>query len=59
VKPTPPGWPRISSSIHYRDPATRFQTEMRSPLSAGCSYGALDPEGQLWWFSERVRDPPA
>jgi len=106
MKPTPSGWPRISSSIHYRDPArmidwlceafgfevqikvvepdgsighseltyggglimvggesfgpaTRFQTEMRSPLSAGCSYGALDPEGHLWWFSERVRNPPA
>jgi uncharacterized glyoxalase superfamily protein PhnB len=23
------------------------------------SYGALDPEGHLWWFSERVRNPPA
>lgn len=22
------------------------------------SYGALDPEGHLWWFSERIRDPP-
>lgn len=22
------------------------------------SYGALDPEGHLWWFSERVRNPP-
>jgi len=106
MKPTPSGWPRISSSIHYRDPArmidwlceafgfevqikvvepdgsighseltyggglimvggesfgpaTRFQTEMRSPLSADRSYGALDPEGHLWWFSERVRNPPA
>ena len=21
------------------------------------SYGAVDPEGHYWWFSERVRDP--
>jgi uncharacterized glyoxalase superfamily protein PhnB len=21
------------------------------------SYGALDPEGHLWWFMQRVRDP--
>jgi uncharacterized glyoxalase superfamily protein PhnB len=22
------------------------------------SYGALDPEGHLWWFTERMRNPP-
>lgn len=22
------------------------------------SYGALDPEGHIWWFAERVRNPP-
>ena len=22
------------------------------------SYGALDPEGHLWWFTERVRNAP-
>lgn len=22
------------------------------------SYGALDLDGHLWWFSERLRDPP-
>ena len=22
------------------------------------SYGALDPEGHLWWFTERIRNPP-
>jgi len=22
------------------------------------SYGALDPEGHVWWFTERVRNPP-
>ncbi len=21
------------------------------------SYGALDPEGHLWWFTQRLRDP--
>jgi uncharacterized glyoxalase superfamily protein PhnB len=113
MKPTPAGWPRISSGLYYRDPArmidwlceafgpkTRFGTEMRSPLSTGCntqglmlyvddvdahcarvraagarivdepslhdygeaywadrSYGAANPEGHLWWFSERVRNP--
>jgi uncharacterized glyoxalase superfamily protein PhnB len=23
------------------------------------SYGALDPEGHLWWITQRLRDPPA
>ena len=23
------------------------------------SYGCLDPDGHLWWFSQRLRDPPA
>jgi uncharacterized glyoxalase superfamily protein PhnB len=22
------------------------------------SYGALDPEGHLWWVTQRVRNPP-
>ena len=22
------------------------------------SYGALDPEGHLWWIAQRLRDPP-
>ena len=21
------------------------------------SYGAVDPEGHLWWFTQRIRDP--
>ena len=147
MKPTPNGWPRISSGLYYREPArmidwlceafgfeirikvvesdgsighseltygdglimvggerfgptARFDTNMRSPLSVGCntqglmlyvddvdahcararaagariidepslhdygeeywadrSYGAIDPEGHMWWFSQRVRDP--
>ena len=23
------------------------------------SYGALDPEGHLWWVTQRIRNPPA
>jgi uncharacterized glyoxalase superfamily protein PhnB len=23
------------------------------------SYGAIDPEGHLWWFTQRIRNPPA
>lgn len=23
------------------------------------SYGAVDPEGHVWWFTHRVRNPPA
>lgn len=145
MKPTPPGWPRIASSLYCRDAAhmidwlceafdfevrlkvegeagriehselsygdglvmvgsersgaaQRFGTDMLSPLSAGgntqgmmiyvddvdahCararaagarivaepelhdygddywadrSYGAIDPEGHLWWISQRIR----
>ena len=145
MKPTPAGWPRISSGVYYRDAARmidwlcqaygfeirlkvegdggriehseltygdglimvgeelaaearRFQTNRLSPLNAGCntqnlmvyvddvdahcataraagaqivaepelhdygddywadrSYGAIDPEGHLWWFTQRVR----
>jgi uncharacterized glyoxalase superfamily protein PhnB len=145
MNPTPPGWPRISSSLYCRDAARmidwlceafdfelrlkvegeagriehselcygdgvvmvgseradaaqRFGTNMLSPLSAGgntqgmmiyvddvdahCararaagarivaepelhdygddywadrSYGAIDPEGHLWWVSQRIR----
>lgn len=148
MKPTPPDWPRIASSLYYRDAARaidwlceafgftlrlkvdgeggriehseleygeglvmvgaeepadqapRFGRRMLSPLSAGgstqglmlyvddvdahCatarakgativseptvhdygedywadrSYGALDCEGHLWWFSQRLRSP--
>jgi uncharacterized glyoxalase superfamily protein PhnB len=146
MKPTPPGWPRISSALYYReasrmidwlceafgfelrlkvegdggvivhselsygegvvmvsgsrsgDDARRFGTDCLSPQAAGCntqnlmvyvddvdthcalarskgarvvaepelhdygddhwadrSYGCIDPEGHLWWFSQRIR----
>ncbi len=148
MKPTPHGWPRISSGLYYRDAAAmidwlckafgfevrlrvagedgrvahaeltygdgvvmlgeerrgaaqRFGHDAASPLSvdgantqqlmiyvddldAHCtraraagariadepklhdygaeywadrSYGAADPEGHLWWFAQRIRDP--
>jgi uncharacterized glyoxalase superfamily protein PhnB len=22
------------------------------------SYGALDPEGHMWWITQRMRNPP-
>jgi uncharacterized glyoxalase superfamily protein PhnB len=150
MKPTPSGWPRLSSSVFYQDAAAaidwlceafgfevRLKVEgdngriehseltygealimvgqespdaerlwkrsMRSPKSLGCactqsimffvddaqahcararaggariveepathdygedywsdlSYGALDPEGHLWWITQRLRNPPA
>ena len=145
MKPTPSGWPRISSGVYYRDAAgmidwlcaafgfelvlkvegeggriehseltygggmvmvgreisgddRRYQTDRLSPLNAHCntqnlmvyvddvdvhcaqaraagarivaepevhdygddywadrSYGCTDPEGHLWWFTQRVR----
>jgi uncharacterized glyoxalase superfamily protein PhnB len=146
MKPTPPGWPRVSSGIYYRDaaamidwlcdafgfevrlkvegeagrvehseltfgpdgmvmvgsektgPLRRFETDLVSPLAAGgntqtlmlyvddvdahCtrarargarivaepqlhdygddywvdrSYGCVDPEGHLWWVTQRIR----
>lgn len=145
MEPAPPGWPRISAAVYYREPArmidwlgqafgfevrikvegadgriehseltygdglimvggervgsaSRWGIEMRSPLGAGCntqglmvyvgdvaahcararaagakiveepalhdygeeywadrSYGAVDPENHLWWFSQRIR----
>ncbi len=141
MKPPPTDWPRLSSSLHYRDPEAMiawlcdafdfairikiegengriehseltygealimvgherelFGTIYKSPLSAGCntqglmlyvedvdahcakarakgarivsepsvhdygaeywadrSYGAIDPEGHAWWFSQRIR----
>ena len=150
MKPTPQGWPRISSALYYREAAKmidwlceafgfevrlkvegeggsivhseltygegvimvseertgaaakRFGIDLKSPLSAVCntqglmlyiddadahcararaagaritdepsvhdygndywadrSYGALDPENHMWWFTQRIRDPGA
>jgi uncharacterized glyoxalase superfamily protein PhnB len=107
MKPTPLGWPRISSGVFYRDAAAMidwlcraFGFEVRikvvdddgrvehSELAFGdghCAraraagatvveepslhdygeaywadraYGATDPEGHLWWFVQRLRNPP-
>ena len=147
MNPTPPGWPRLSTSLYYQDaaamidwlcnafafdlrlkvegdggriehseiifgeavvmvgserPATRWGVNMLSPKTANAntqglmlyvddvdahcaqaraagarivdepsvhdygedywadrSYGALDPGGHLWWFSQRLRTPAA
>ena len=148
MKPPPPDWPRLSSSLYYREASkmidwlcqafgfelrlkvegdagrvehselsygeavvmvgderrgTRWGVDMSSPASLGgantqglmlyvddvdahCarartagarivdepsvhdygedywadrSYGALDPEGHMWWFSQRLRSQPA
>ena len=145
MKPTPPGWPRMSSGLYYQEagamidwlckafgfelklkvegeagriehselifggglimvgeessgPTRRFETDTLSPRRAGCntqnmmvfvddvdvhcetaraagarivsepqvhdygddywadrSYGCIDPEGHLWWFTQRIR----
>jgi uncharacterized glyoxalase superfamily protein PhnB len=36
------------------EPATHYYGE---DYWADRSYGALDPEGHLWWVTQRVRDP--
>jgi uncharacterized glyoxalase superfamily protein PhnB len=147
MKPTPPGWPRLSTSLYYQDAArmidwlceafgfelrlkvegdggrvehseitygdavmmvgserqgSRWGVNMLSPKTANAntqglmlyvddadahcaqarragatvvdepsdhdygadywcdrSYGALDPEGHMWWFSQRLRNAPA
>ena len=107
MNPTPAGWPRISSSLYYRDPARMidwlcaafgFEARLKVEGEAGriehseltyvddvdahCararaagakisdepsmhdygadywvdrSYGAVDPEGHMWWFTQRIR----
>ncbi len=37
------------------EPATH---DYGSDYWADRSYGALDPEGHLWWIAQRLRDPP-
>jgi uncharacterized glyoxalase superfamily protein PhnB len=84
MKPTPSDWPRLSSSVFYRDAAAaidwlcdafgftvRLKVEgnngriEHSELTYGedywadMSYGALDPEGHMWWVTQRLRNPPA
>ncbi|MFO1465696.1 MAG: hypothetical protein U1F35_04510 [Steroidobacteraceae bacterium] len=80
MKPTPPDWPRISSSLYYRDAAAAIdwlcrafgftirlriegadgsiehsELEYGEDYWADRSYGALDLEDHLWWFTQRLR----
>ena len=48
MKPTPSGWRRLSSGVFYG-----------ADYWADRSYGALDPEGRMWWITQRLRNPPA
>jgi hypothetical protein len=52
MRPTPPGWPRLSASVYYDDPKSALAWTDRS-------YGALDLEGHLWWFMQRLHTSPA
>ena len=45
---------RAAGATIFMDPAIHDYGE---DYWADKSYGAVDLEGHLWWFSERVRDP--
>src|SRR5262245_14029487 len=40
----------------FEEPATH---DYGKEYWADRSYGAIDPEGHLWWITQRLRDPPA
>lgn len=42
---------RITSEPSDHDYGAEYWTDR--------SYGCVDPEGHLWWFSQRLRNPPA
>jgi len=42
MKPTPPGWPRISAALFYDDP--------RAAIDWLC-----EAFGHFWWFMQRLR----
>lgn len=46
MNPTPAGWPRIQEPATH-DYGAEYWTDR--------SYGALDPEGHLWWVTQRLR----
>jgi uncharacterized glyoxalase superfamily protein PhnB len=37
---------------------TWTRTTLGRDYWADRSYGALDPEGHLWWIAQRLRNPP-
>ena len=46
---------RAAGAIVVEEPAVH---DYGADHWADRSYGALDSEGHLWWFTERVRNPP-
>jgi uncharacterized glyoxalase superfamily protein PhnB len=67
MKPTPAGWPRLSSGIQCRDAGKaidwlceafgfevrlKFEGEGGSSVHSELAFG--DPEGHLWWFTQRM-----
>jgi hypothetical protein len=61
MKPTPSGWPRFTSAIVYKDAAAAidwlcdaFGFEVRIKVEGDA---ALDPEGHVWWVTQRLRSP--
>jgi uncharacterized glyoxalase superfamily protein PhnB len=47
---------RAAGAGIYAEPALH---DYGADYWADRSYGALDPEGHHWWFTERIRDPRA
>ena len=46
---------RMKGARIVEEPATH---DYGKEYWADRSYGALDPEGHLWWITQRLRDPP-
>jgi len=62
MKPAPYNFPRITPGLYYRKAGARIIDEPAlhdygEEYWADRSYGAVDPEGHMWWFTQRVRDP--
>jgi uncharacterized glyoxalase superfamily protein PhnB len=50
------GFTRARGARIIEEPATHDYGE---DYWADKSYGALDPEGHMWWVTQRLRNPPA
>jgi len=47
---------RSAGAVIFEEPATHDYGEA---YWADRTYGAVDPEGHRWWFTQRIRDPKA
>ena len=47
---------RARGATIVEEPATH---DYGAEYWADMSYGALDPEGHMWWITQRLRNPPA